>query len=96
MNPNVVGWAASALLIATLARQVHAQSRNPDASGVSRWIFIGQSAASIGFIVYAWLLDNLVFIVTNSLILLTALVGQCTVAMRKRTRKRKQGQGGAV
>mgnify|MGYP007088040095 CR=1 FL=1 len=90
-DPNVVGWPASALLIATLARQVHAQSRNPDASGVSRWIFIGQSAASIGFIVYAWLLDNLVFIVTNSLILLNALVGQCTVAMRKR----KQGQGGA-
>ena len=95
MNPNVVGWAASALLIATLARQVHAQSRNPDASGASRWLFIGQSAASIGFIVYAWLLDNLVFIVTNGLILLTAVVGQCTVAMRKRKRKRKQGQGGA-
>ena len=93
MNPNVVGWVASALLIATLARQVHVQSRNPDASGVSRWLFIGQSAASIGFIVYAWLLDNLVFIVTNSLILLTALIGQCTVAMHKR--KRKQGQGGA-
>ena len=32
-------------------------------------------AASIGFVIYSALVDNWVFIVTNSLILLTAIVG---------------------
>jgi hypothetical protein len=42
-------------------------------------------AASVGFIVYSAMLDNWVFIVTNSLILLTAVVGQ-VVMWRKRSR----------
>ena len=86
MSPDFVGWSASAILIATLAWQIHIQSRDPNARGVSRWLFAGQMLASVGFIVYSWMLDNWVFIVTNVVILLTAVVGQ-VVVWRKKKRK---------
>ena len=84
MNPDIVGWTASAILLATLTRQIITQWRDKDAKGVSRWLFAGQMAASIGFIVYSWMLDNWVFIVTNSLIPLTAVIGQVGLLLRRR------------
>ena len=84
MNPDIVGWAASAILLATLSRQIVTQWRDKDAKGVSRWLFLGQMAASTGFVVYSWMLGNWVFIVTNSLILLTAVVGQVGLVLRRR------------
>lgn len=84
MNPDLVGWAASAVLLATLSRQIHTQWQDKEAKGVSRWLFVGQIVASIGFIAYSWLLHNVVFIVTNSLILLTAVVGQAGLLIRRR------------
>ncbi len=80
---DAIGWTASAILLATLVRQIVKQSR-ADAEGVSHWLFIGQSLASIGFITYSVLLENWVFIVTNSLILLTAMVGFAVQMWRKR------------
>jgi uncharacterized protein with PQ loop repeat len=71
---DAIGWASSAILLATLVRQIVKQYQE-GAEGVSHWLFAGQSAASLGFVVYSVLLDNWVFIVTNSLILLTAVVG---------------------
>ncbi|MEN1939818.1 hypothetical protein WCE41_02070 [Luteimonas sp. MJ246] len=84
MNPDIIGWVASAILLATLGRQIVTQWKDKDAKGVSRWLFIGQMAASTGFIVYSWMLDNWVFIVTNSLILLTAVIGEIGLVMRRR------------
>ena len=84
MNPDIIGWTASAILLATLSRQIITQWRDKDARGVSRWLFVGQMAASVGFIAYSWLLDNWVFIVTNSLILLTAVIGQVGLVLRRR------------
>ena len=83
--PDLIGWTASAILIVTLLRQIWTQSRQPDAQGVSTWLFVGQIAASLGFIVYSVLVGNWVFITTNSVILLTAIVGQLVV-WRKRAR----------
>lgn len=77
MNPDIIGWLASAILLATLVRQVRKQVADGTGAGVSRWLFIGQSLASVGFIAYSVLLDNWVFIITNSCILLTAIAGQC-------------------
>lgn len=85
-----IGWFASAVLIATLARQIVTQLRCHSTEAVSGWLFFGQSLASIGFIVYSVLLQNTVFIVTNSLILLTALVGQGVYWHRAR---RAAGEG---
>lgn len=83
-GPDIIGWIASTILIATLTRQIYTQWKDPDASGVSTWLFVGQITASIGFIAYSWLLKNWVFIVTNSIILLTALVGQWVVWRKQR------------
>jgi uncharacterized protein with PQ loop repeat len=71
----LIGWAAAAILLLTLGRQVYTQWRDRTSKGVSRWLFIGQCAASAGFILYSWLLKNWVFVVTNALILLTAVIG---------------------
>lgn len=84
MSPDIIGWAASAILVATLSRQIYTQSQDANAKGVSHWLFIGQMAASVGFIAYSWLLHNWVFIVTNSIILLTAVVGQVVVYRKRR------------
>lgn len=73
---DYIGWLSSAVLLATLARQVFTQWRERSTAGVSRWLFIGQLTASTGFLVYSWLLGNWVFVVTNAALLATALVGQ--------------------
>lgn len=71
-----LGWAASAILLATLARQVYVQWRDKRTDGVSSWLFIGQMTASVGFAVYSWLIGNWVFVVTNIMLILTAVIGQ--------------------
>lgn len=73
---DAIGWAASAILIATLLRQVYTQWRERTTEGVSRWLFIGQLFASIGFTTYSWMVGNRVFVVTNAVLLVTAIVGQ--------------------
>lgn len=74
---EAIGWIASVILLATMMRQVRTQWRNRTAAGVSHWLFVGQIAASLGFIVYSALLGNTVFVVTNALLLVNAVVGLC-------------------
>ncbi len=76
MLTEAVGWLSAGILLATIGRQVYAQWRTRSARGVSRWLFLGQCAASLGFIVYSWLVSNWVFVATNLLMLGTALLGQ--------------------
>jgi MtN3 and saliva related transmembrane protein len=71
-----LGWGASAVLLATLARQVYVQWRERSTEGVSSWLFVGQITASVGFLAYSWLVGNAVFVFTNAALLITALVGQ--------------------
>src|SRR5688500_3281741 len=58
MLPEVIGWLSSAILLATLLRQVHTQWRERSTQGVSRWLFRGQFTASCGFLIYSLLLRN--------------------------------------
>jgi MtN3 and saliva related transmembrane protein len=71
-----LGWAASAVLLATLLGQIIVQWRERTVQGVSPWLFSGQVAASVGFVAYSALLGNVVFVFTNAAILATAIVGQ--------------------
>ena len=87
---DVIGWASSLILLLTLGKQVFKQWREGSSEGVSRWLFIGQMAASIGFTVYSWLVHNWVFVVTNGLMILNGLAGFVIV---KRNRRRN-GQDG--
>ena len=86
VSPDVIGWMASAILVLTLSRQIYTQAHDDTARGVSRWLFIGQILASVGFVVYSWLVHNWVFIVTNSIILLTAIVGQIVIGRKARSK----------
>ena len=75
MTTELIGWIAAIILLATIARQVYSQWRDRTSLGVSKWLFVGQIMASVGFVVYSWLLRNWVFLVTNVLMLGTALLG---------------------
>jgi len=82
-----VGWAASAVLFATIGRQAWKQYKEGQREGVSRWLFIGQMVASAGFVVYSWMLGNTVFVVTNLFMLAIAIFGQATAQRSTRDPK---------
>jgi MtN3 and saliva related transmembrane protein len=75
MMTDVLGWLSSAILLLTIGRQVWKQWRTGLGEGVSMWLYIGQLAASAGFTLYSVLLENWVFIVTNALLMMSALAG---------------------
>ena len=87
MTTELIGWIAAIILLATIVRQVYSQWRDRTSLGVSKWLFVGQILASVGFIVYSWLLRNWVFLVTNVLMLGTALLGQWIYLHNKRCQK---------
>jgi len=88
---ELIGWAAAVILLATIARQVYTQWRDRNSTGVSRWLFIGQIAASVGFVAYSALLRNWVFVVTNAFMLVTAVTGQWIYARNRRLQNRQRG-----
>jgi uncharacterized protein with PQ loop repeat len=84
---DAIGWIASAILLATLIRQIVKQARHRDTEAVSTWLFLGQATASALFVVYSVLLENWVFTVTNSCLLVTAVIGQLLVKRAPRSRR---------
>lgn len=95
MLPEAIGWVSSIVLLATLMAQVIRQYQSASVAGISWLLFAGQIAASVGFVTYSLLIQNTVFIVTNSLILATAVAGQ-TIYLRKRHRQRRAPDGQPV
>jgi uncharacterized protein with PQ loop repeat len=85
---ELIGWMAATLLLATMGRQVYTQWRDGTSQGVSKWLFIGQLAASSGFVIYSWQLGSWVFVVTNALMLLTAGLGQWIYLSNKKVLSR--------
>ena len=81
---KIIGWTASAILLATIASQIYRQWKTRTSKGVSIWLFIGQMAASAGFAWYSFLLKDVVFIFTNVLMLLSAIVGLSIVIHHRR------------
>jgi MtN3 and saliva related transmembrane protein len=81
-----IGWTSSVILLATLMRQVYTQWRSHQVDGVSRWLFIGQLTASVGFSVYSVLLGNWVFASSNIAILITAIAGEIVYLHNKQTK----------
>ncbi|MET0280136.1 MAG: hypothetical protein ABW278_03290 [Steroidobacteraceae bacterium] len=91
MSATLIGWFSSLVLLLTLGRQVFSQWRSREVKGVSRWLFVGQLVASLGFSVYSWMLDNWVFLFTNLALLLTAVAGELIYL-----RNKKLGPGAGV
>jgi MtN3 and saliva related transmembrane protein len=75
---------SSLVLLLTLGQQVRQQWRSGDSRGVSRWLFAGQLSASVGFTVYSFLLENWVFLITNALLLINAMIGQWVTLRNRR------------
>jgi MtN3 and saliva related transmembrane protein len=84
MMTDVLGWCSSIILLMTIGRQVWKQWRTGLGEGVSQWLYIGQIAASAGFTLYSALVGNWVFIVTNALLLLSAMAGLYILLFRCR------------
>ncbi len=91
MGPDILGWFSTAILIATVGGQTYTQWRDQSTAGVSSWLFIGQLAASTGFVIYSWLLGNWVFVVTNAFLLVIAAMGQW---FYKKNEKKQRGRDG--
>ena len=81
---EIIGWLSSVILLAPIGKQVHKQWASGETEGVSRFLFIGQMAASVGFAVYSWLVDNRVFVFTNSLMVVNGLLGYLILARNRR------------
>lgn len=88
---EAVGWFSSLILVLTIAKQVYKQWREGSSEGVSKWLFVGQMAASLGFTIYSWLVSNWVFVVTNAVMFVNGLLGLFIVLYHRR-RERAEGQ----
>ncbi len=89
---EAVGWSSSVILLLTIATQIHKQWQEQTSAGVSIWLFIGQLAASAGFTIYSFLVHNWVFVVTNALMLVSALLGYA-VTLRQKSRAARSARG---
>lgn len=85
-----IGWASSLILLSTLIRQVYTQWKTRSDSGVSRWLFVGQVTASVGFTIYSVLLGNWVYTASNIAILATAIAGEGVYLRNKRLNDSQQ------
>ena len=88
---EAVGWVSSFILVLTIAKQVYKQWQEGSSEGVSKWLFVGQMAASLGFTIYSWLVSNWVFVVTNAVMLANGLLG-LLIVIHHRRRERKQAK----
>jgi len=81
---EAIGWASSVILVLTIAKQIYKQWQAGTSEGVSKWLFIGQLAASLGFTIYSVLVRNWVFVATNALMVMNALIGYGITMRQKR------------
>jgi MtN3 and saliva related transmembrane protein len=81
---DAIGWTSTAVLLVTIGRQVYSQWKSKATAGVSRWLFVGQISASVGFTIYSYLLHNWVFLFSNVAMIITAIVGESIyISIRK-------------
>lgn len=90
MNIDWIGWISSFLLIGTMAKQISKQWKEHSAKGVSKWLYLGQFGAEIGFVVYSVLVRNWVFVFTNATLLFMNIFG-LVLLLRQRRRERRAG-----
>ena len=75
MATEWIGWTSSVVLIFALSAQVRADWKSGSKRGASSWLYFGQLFAEAGFIAYSYLVNNWVFVVTNTLLFLLSVAG---------------------
>lgn len=85
MLAEIIGWTSAIILLITIGRQVYTEWRERSSRGLSKWLFVGQLTASAGFIVYSWIKNDWVFVITNFLLLITAAIGQLIYLHNKKS-----------
>lgn len=95
MLTDLTGWISALILILTISRQVYTQWKTRSTAGVSKWLFIGQLAASAGFVLYSFLVENWVFVATNAFMLLVGITGQL-IYLRNKRREARNPKGSAA
>ena len=93
MLQESVGWISSLILVVTIGKQVYKQWSEGSSENVSKWLFVGQFAASLGFLVYSWMVHNWVFVFTNGFMLLNATAGLLITIYHRRRENREGGAG---
>lgn len=93
MGSEAIGWFSSFVLVLTIGKQVYKQWKSGSSEGVSKWLFVGQITASTGFTIYSVLVRNWVFVVTNALLLLSAVIGVFIVFKHRRAERRAGAAG---
>ncbi|MBA2340653.1 MAG: hypothetical protein H0V88_09670 [Pyrinomonadaceae bacterium] len=89
---EAIGWISSLILVLTIGKQVYKQWQEGSSEGVSKWLFIGQMAASIGFLTYSILVWNPVFVATNALMVVNGLIGLAIVLRHRRHAGKEKNQ----
>jgi MtN3 and saliva related transmembrane protein len=93
VDPRIIGWFSAAVLVVTVARQVWEQWERSTSRGVSSWLFLGQFIASTGMLIYSVHLRELVFVVTNALMMVTAAVGGAILLVHRRRERNGRAAG---
>lgn len=82
--PDVVGWISSAILLVTIVQQIRTQVRERSSRGVSVWLFVGEIASASGFLLYSIMLGLIVYIVTNSIMIVSSAAGLAITIHQRR------------
>ena len=89
---QVIGFASSFILLLTIGKQVYKQWKDGTSEGVSKWLFLGQITASIGFLIYSVMKNDMVFIVTNTLMVVNSLAGIAILFYHRRREGKSSAQ----
>jgi len=76
-------------LLSTIGRQIWRQAHAPTVEGVSKWLFTGQMAASVLYLVYSILVKNPVFVASNAALLIAGIAGQVIYLRRRREQAKR-------
>ena len=93
---EILGWVSSIILVLTITTQLHRLWSAGTSKGVSVWLFTGQCVASWGFFAYSMLIHNWVFVVTNGLMAIEAMLGLALVQWHRRRERRRRAAHAAA
>ena len=82
-----LGWLAAAILLTTMFAQVRKNWKEHKLRGVNPWLYYGQALASLCFAVYSLTINSWVFVVTNTLGLIAAIIGIYLVHRYRKSEK---------